>query len=199
MGGADREDVKAPFDRIAKPPQGITFRAVSCLRRSADNARDKYTIEFNCPGASSRRVYLCPHCQRLEVMSQENARRTITIIFAKSNLPGTGISKLSAVSRTKLSWKGTRTTGTRAALPRGIDSITPRSPTDLGSGVLSGSVSTKFASPIRLRPARPRHPGLSTTPSIRALFKALGSTASAKPFDDPRAPRFCTSPLIGRP
>ena len=41
------EDVKATFDRIVKPPQGISiprsilFRAVSEV-----NARDKYTIEF---------------------------------------------------------------------------------------------------------------------------------------------------------
>ena len=41
------EDVKATFDRIAKPPQGITiprstlFKAVNEI-----NARDKYTIEF---------------------------------------------------------------------------------------------------------------------------------------------------------
>ena len=41
------EDVKATFDRIAKPPQGISiprsilFRAVSEI-----NAPDKYTVEF---------------------------------------------------------------------------------------------------------------------------------------------------------
>src|SRR5256714_122794 len=41
------EDVKATFDRIAKPPQGITIpRSILFTALSEINARDKYTVEF---------------------------------------------------------------------------------------------------------------------------------------------------------
>ena len=41
------EDVKATFDRIAKPPSGISIpRSILFTSVSAINARDKYTVEF---------------------------------------------------------------------------------------------------------------------------------------------------------
>src|SRR5271170_6405291 len=41
------EDVKATFDRIAKPPQGISIpRSILFKAVSEINARDKYTVEF---------------------------------------------------------------------------------------------------------------------------------------------------------
>ena len=41
------EDVKATYDRIAKPPTGISIpRSVLFKAVSEINARDKYTVEF---------------------------------------------------------------------------------------------------------------------------------------------------------
>src|SRR5499433_4099250 len=41
------EDVKATFDRIAKPPQGISIpRSILFKAVGEINARDKYTVEF---------------------------------------------------------------------------------------------------------------------------------------------------------
>src|SRR5262249_60171041 len=41
------EDIKATFDRIAKPPQGINIpRSILFKTVSEINARDKYTVEF---------------------------------------------------------------------------------------------------------------------------------------------------------
>src|SRR5260370_11958906 len=40
-------DVKATFDRIAKPPQGISIPRSKLFRAVGEiNARDKYTVEF---------------------------------------------------------------------------------------------------------------------------------------------------------
>src|SRR5262249_40735208 len=44
------DDVKATFDRIAKPPQGISIPRSILFKAVAEiNARDKYTVDFKLP------------------------------------------------------------------------------------------------------------------------------------------------------
>jgi len=70
-------DIKATFDRIAKPPAGISiprtplFRAVSEI-----NARDKYTVEFKLAAPTLRQFDDVRLRQRLERdLQQEDAGR----------------------------------------------------------------------------------------------------------------------------
>jgi len=71
------DDVKATFDRIAKPPQGISiprsilFKAVSDI-----NARDKYVVEFKAIGTTPSQLHDVSDRQWLERdRAQENTGR----------------------------------------------------------------------------------------------------------------------------
>src|SRR5204863_10133893 len=70
------EDVKATFDRIAKPPSGIAiprsslFRAVEEIR-----ARDKYTVEFKLAEAERHRAQEGARGQQLQSASGQHAVR----------------------------------------------------------------------------------------------------------------------------
>src|SRR5262249_11979996 len=61
------DDVKATFDRIAKPPQGISIpRSILFKAVSEINAKDPYTIEFQIGGAAPEELHHAGDCQRLE-------------------------------------------------------------------------------------------------------------------------------------
>ena len=61
------EDVKATFDRIAKPPQGISIpRSILFKAVSEINARDKYTVEFKLSEPRPPQLHHVGDRQRLE-------------------------------------------------------------------------------------------------------------------------------------
>ncbi len=60
-------DIKATFDRIAKPPQGISIpRSILFKAVSEINARDKYTVEFKLSAPRPVQLHDVGVRQRLE-------------------------------------------------------------------------------------------------------------------------------------
>src|SRR5271167_738253 len=85
-------DVKATFDRIAKPPAGISiprtplFRAVSEI-----NARDKYTVEFKLASPRSVNFMMSAFASGWNVIYSKKALEENNYDLRKVlNIPGTG-------------------------------------------------------------------------------------------------------------
>jgi ABC-type transport system substrate-binding protein len=61
------EDVKATYDRIVKPPQGVSIPRTPLFATVSEiNVRDRYTIEFKLSGATADELCYGCVCQRLE-------------------------------------------------------------------------------------------------------------------------------------
>jgi peptide/nickel transport system substrate-binding protein len=91
------EDVKATFDRIAKPPSGISIpRSILFKSVSEISARDKYTVEFKL--SEPRPI----NFMMSAIASARRPWRTTTSICAKSSpTPAPAHFAVSGASRTK--------------------------------------------------------------------------------------------------
>ena len=98
------EDVKATFDRIAKPPAGISiprsmlFKAVSEI-----TAPDKYTVEFKLsePRPANFMMSALSPAAGTSSCARRRWRTTSTTCAASSTSPAPARSRASAASRTK--------------------------------------------------------------------------------------------------
>ena len=193
-GELTAEDVKATFDRIAKPPSGISiprstlFKAVSEI-----NARDKYTVEFKLSeprppsfimGAIASGWNVIVRKKTLEDNGY-NLRRVVDI-------PGTGPFKsvrrveneVWVMEKNKNYWN--------KGLPY-LDGLEfyhalPFSP-ELGSAILSGRIDyARLLDPVSLRKVK-ETPGMSGTDFYQSVIQATWVNTRKKPFDDPRVRR----------
>jgi peptide/nickel transport system substrate-binding protein len=187
-------DVKATFDRIAKPPSGISiprtplFKAVSEI-----NARDKYTIEFKLSAPRSINFMMSAFASGWNVIYSKKALEENNYDLRKIlNIPGTGPFKTRrrvenevwVMERNRNYWN--------KGLPYldGIEiyHLLPFSP-ELGGAILSGRVDYARA----LDPATARKAamiaGMSTAKFYQSVIHATWLNAKRKPFDDPRVRR----------
>jgi peptide/nickel transport system substrate-binding protein len=187
-------DVKATFDRIAKPPTGISiprtplFSAVSEI-----NARDKYTVEFKLAAPRSVNFMMSAFASGWNVIFSKktleendyNLRRVI-------NIPGTGPYKTQRRVENEI-WVMERNPNYwNKGLPYldGIEfyHLLPFSP-ELGAAILSGRVDyARALDPVTARRAATIQ-GMSTAKFYQSVIHATWMNAKRKPFDDPRVRR----------
>ena len=111
------DDVKATFDRIAKPPQGVSIpRSILFKAVSEINARDKYTVEFKLSAPRPPSFMMAAIASGWNgILRKQTLEENNYNCARSSNIPAPAHSRPSGGWRTKSgSWRRTRTTGTRA-------------------------------------------------------------------------------------
>src|SRR6202023_3255838 len=188
------DDVKATFDRIVKPPQGISIpRSILFKAVSEINARDKYTVEFKLSEPRPVTFMMSAIASGWNVSVRKktleethyNLRKLVTY-------PGTGPfrsvrrieNELWVMERNPNYWN--------KGLPYldGIEfyHMLPFSP-EMGSAIISGRVDyVRITDPVTMRKAQST-PGLSTANYYQSVEHATWVNNKKKPLDDPRVRR----------
>lgn len=188
------EDVKATYDRIVRPPAGISIpRSTLFTAVSEINARDRHTVEFKLSEPRPASFMMGAFASGWNVILRkktlddngQNLRRVVTY-------PGTGPfrpvrrveNEVWVMERNPNYWN--------KGLPY-LDGIEfyhalPFSP-ELGSAFLSGRVDyARLLDPVTLRRIK-QTPGMSGTDFYQSVVQATWVNAKKKPFDDPRVRR----------
>jgi ABC-type transport system substrate-binding protein len=188
------DDVKATYDRISKPPAGISIpRSILFSSVSEINVRDKYTIEFKLTEPRPSNFIMSAFASGWNVIvrkktledNQYNLRRVVDI-------PGTGPfrskrrveNEVWVMERNEKYWN--------KELPY-LDGIEyyhglPFSP-ELGSAVLAGRTDyARIVDPVTSRKAKAT-PGMSSLNFYQSVIQGTWPNAKKKPFDDARVRR----------
>src|ERR1700704_5246243 len=188
------DDVKATYDRISKPPAGISIpRSILFSSVSEINVRDKYTIEFKLAEPRPSNFIMSAFASGWNVIfrkktledNQYNLRRVVDI-------PGTGPFKSKrrvenevwVMERNEKYWN--------KGLPY-LDGIEyyhglPFSP-ELGSAVLAGRTDyARIVDAVASRNAKAT-PGMSSTSFYQSVIQGTWVNNKKKPLDDPRVRR----------
>ena len=187
------DDVKATFDRIAKPPQGISiprsmlFKAVSEI-----NARDKYTVEFKLSEPRPANFMMSAIASGWNVILRKKTLEDNNYDLRKVEIyPGTGPFRSVRRAENEV-WvmEKNRTTGTRDCRIWTESNSTMRCRSQrAGSAILSGRVDyVRLTDPVTARKAKAT-PGLSTTAFNQSAVHGTWVNNKRKPFDDPRVRR----------
>src|SRR5215813_544510 len=187
-------DIKATFDRIAKPPAGISiprtplFRAVSEI-----NARDKYTVEFKLSAPRSINFMMSAFASGWNVIFSKKTLEENNYDLRKVfNIPGTGPFKTKRRVENEIWVMEKNTNYWNKGLPYldGIEiyNLLPFSP-ELGAAILSGRVDyARALDPGTARKAATM-PALSTARFYQSVIHAMWINNKRKPLDDPRVRR----------
>ena len=188
------DDVKATFERIVKPPQGISiprsilFRAVSEV-----NAPDKYTIQFKLSEPRPPAFIMAAIASGWNVIVRKKTLEDNNYNLRKvASYPGTGPFKtvrrveneIWVVEKNKDYWN--------KGLPYldGIEfyNLVPFSP-ELGSAVLSGRVDyARVTDPVTFAKAKAT-PGMSVSSFNQSVIHATYVNMKKQPLADPRVRR----------
>jgi len=188
------EDVKATFDRIAKPPQGINIpRSILFKTVGEINARDKYTVEFKLSEPRPPNFIMSAIASGWNVIVRKKTLEDNNYNLRKVEIyPGTGPFRSVRRVETEVWVMEKNPNYWSKGLPY-LDGIEfyhalPFS-TELGSAVLSGRVDyIRITDPVTARKAKAT-PGLSTTAFNQSVIQATWVNTKRKPFDDPRVRR----------
>jgi ABC-type transport system substrate-binding protein len=188
------EDVKATYDRISKPPAGISIpRSILFSSVSEIDVRDKYTIEFKLSQPRPANFMMSAFASGWNVIlrkktledNQYNLRRLVDI-------PGTGPFKSKRRVENEVWVMERNDKYWNQGLPY-LDGIEfyhglPFSP-ELGSAVLSGRTDyARIVDPVTARKAKAT-PGMSSLNFYQSVIQGTWPNATKKPFDDPRVRR----------
>ncbi len=188
------EDVKATFDRIAKPPSGISIpRSILFKAVSEISARDKYTVEFKLSEPRPVNFMMSAIASgwnvivRKKTLEDNNYNLRKVVIY-----PGTG--PFRSVRRVENEvWVMEKNPNYwNKGLPYvdGIEfyNVLPFSP-EMASAILSGRVDyVRAVDPVTTRKAKAT-PGMSTTDHYQSVIQATWMNNKRKPLDDPRVRR----------
>jgi peptide/nickel transport system substrate-binding protein len=188
------EDVKATFDRIAKPPSGISIpRSILFNSVGEITARDKYTVEFKLSEARPVNFMMSAIASGWNVIVRKktlednnyNLRKVVTY-------PGTG--PFRSVRRVENEvWVMEKNPNYwNKGLPYldGVEfyHVLPFSP-EMASAILSGRVDyVRVTDPVTTRKAKAT-PGMSTATYYQSVIQATWVNNKKKPLDDPRIRR----------
>jgi ABC-type transport system substrate-binding protein len=187
-------DVKATFDRIAKPPQGISIPR-SVLFRAVEEitAPDKYTVQFKLkePRSSSFMMSAIAsgwNCIVRKQTLEDNGYNLRKVL----NIPGTGPfrSVKYVENETRIMERNPNYWNKGLPYLDGIQfySLIPFSP-ELGSAILSNRVDYgRIVDPVTARKAKST-PGMLTTAFNQSVIQGTWVNNKKKPFDDPRVRR----------
>jgi peptide/nickel transport system substrate-binding protein len=188
------EDVKATFDRIAKPPSGISIpRSILFKSVSEISARDKYTVEFKLSEPRPINFMMSAIASGWNVIVRKktlednnfNLRKVVTY-------PGTG--PFRSVRRVENEvWVMEKNSNYwNKGLPYldGIEfyHVLPFSP-EMASAILAGRVDyVRATDPVTIRKAKAT-PGMSTATYYQSVVHATWVNNKKEPLDDPRVRR----------
>src|SRR6266446_896468 len=188
------DDVKATFDRIVKPPEGVSiprsilFRAVSEI-----TARDKYTVEFKLAEPRPIDFMMSALASGWNVIVSKKTLEDNNYNLRKVVVyPGTG--PFRSVRRVENEvWVMEKNPNYwNKGLPYvdGIEfyNVLPFSP-EMASAILSGRVDyVRAVDPVTTRKAKAT-PGMSTTDHYQSVIQATWMNNKRRPLDDPRVRR----------
>jgi peptide/nickel transport system substrate-binding protein len=188
------EDVKATFNRIAKPPSGISIpRSILFKSVSEISARDKYTVEFKLSEPRPINFMMSAIASGWNVIVRKktlednnyNLRKVVTY-------PGTG--PFRSVRRVENEvWVMERNPNYwNKGLPYldGVEfyHVLPFSP-EMASAILAGRVDyVRATDPVTTRKAKAT-PGMSAATYYQSVVHATWVNNKKKPLDDPRVRR----------
>jgi peptide/nickel transport system substrate-binding protein len=188
------DDVKATFDRIRQPPQGVSiprsvlFRAVSEI-----TAPDKYTVQFKLSEARPPNFIMSAIASGWNVIVRKKTLEDNNYNLRKVQVyPGTGPFRSVKFVENE-SWQFEKNPNYwNKPLPY-LDGITfyhalPFS-TELGSAILSGRVDyVRITDPVTWRKAKETQ-GMSVARFNQSVIQGTWVNSKKKPFDDPRVRR----------
>jgi ABC-type transport system substrate-binding protein len=188
------EDVKATFDRIAKPPQGISIpRSILFKTVSEINARDKYTVEFKLSETRPINFMMLAIASGWNVIVRKKTLEDNNYNLRRVEIyPGTGPFRSVRRVENEIWVMEKNPNYWNKGLPY-LDGIEfyhalPFS-TELGSAILSGRVDyIRITDPVTARKAKAT-PGLSTTAFNQSVIQGTWVNGKRQPFDDPRVRR----------
>ncbi len=188
------EDVKATFDRITNPPQGVSIpRSVLFKAISEISAPDNYTVQFKLSEPRPVNFVMSAFASGWNVILRKktleennyNLRKVVTY-------PGTGPfrslrrveNEVWAMEKNPNYWN--------KGLPYldGVEfyHVLPFSP-EMASAILSGRVDyVRVTDPVTARKAKAT-PGLTATDYYQSVIQATWVNNKHKPLDDPRVRR----------
>jgi ABC-type transport system substrate-binding protein len=188
------EDVKATFDRIRKPPQGISiprsvlFRAVGEI-----TAPDKYTVQFKLSDPRPSSFMMAAIASGWNVIVRKKTLEDNGYNLRKVlDIPGSGPfrSVKYVENETRVMERNPHYWNKGLPYLDGIQffSLIPFS-TDLGSAILSNRIDYgRIVDPVTARKAKST-PGMSTTAFNQSVIQGTWVNSKKKPFDDPRVRR----------
>ena len=187
-------DVKATFDRIAKPPAGVSIpRSPLFAAVSEINARDKYIVEFKLATPRSVNFMMSAFASGWNVIfSKKTLEENDYNLRKVSNIPGTGPYKTQRRVENEIWVMEKNPNYWNKGLPYldGIEfyNLLPFSP-ELGAAILSGRVDyARAVDPVTARRAATIQ-GMSTVKFYQSVIHATWMNAKRKPFDDPHVRR----------
>ncbi|TMJ62723.1 MAG: ABC transporter substrate-binding protein [Alphaproteobacteria bacterium] len=188
------EDVKATFDRISKPPQGISIpRSVLFKAVSEIAAPDKYTVQFKLSEPRPVNFIMSAIASGWNVIVRKKTLDDNNYNLRKVEIyPGTGPYRSKQRDENEKWVMEKNPNYWNKGLPY-LDGIEfyhalPFS-TDLGSSVLSGRTDyVRITDPVTARKAKDM-PGLKTIAFNQSVIQGCWANSKKKPFDDPRVRR----------
>ena len=193
-GELTAEDVKATFDRIAKPPQGISIpRSVLFKAVSEITAPDKYTVQFKLSEPRPVNFIMSAIASGWNVIVRKKTLEDNNYNLRKVEIyPGTGPfrSKQRVENEKWVMEKNPNYWNKGLPYLDGVEfyHALPFS-TELGSAVLSGRVDyIRITDPVTARKAKGT-PGMKTTAFNQSVIQGTWVNSKKKPFDDPRVRR----------
>ena len=188
------EDVKATFDRIVKPPQGISIpRSILFKAVTEITAPDKYTVQFKLAEPRPINFIMSAIASGWNVIVRKKTLEDNNYNLRKVEIyPGTG--PFRSVKRVENeSWTMERNPNYwNKGLPYldGIEfyHVLPFSP-EMGSAILSNRVDyVRITDPVTARKAKAT-PGITATDHYQSVIQATWVNNKRKPLDDPRVRR----------
>jgi peptide/nickel transport system substrate-binding protein len=187
-------DIKATFDRICKPPPGISIpRSALFTAVKEITAPDKYTVEFKLAAPRSVNFMMSAFASGWNVIFSKKTLEANNYDLRKVfNIPGTGPFKTQRRVENEI-WVMERNQNYwNKGLPYldGLEvyHLLPFSP-ELGAAILSGRVDyARALDPGTYRKAQAM-PTLSTAKFYQSVIHAVWINNKRKPFDDPRVRR----------
>ena len=188
------DDVKATFDRIAKPSQGISIpRSILFKAVTEINARDKYTVEFKLSEARPVNFMMSALASGFNVILRKKTLEDNYYDLRKVQVyPGTGPFRSVKYTENEVWIMEKNKNYWSKELPYldGIEfyHVLPFSP-EMASAILANRVDYVFATdPATFRKATAT-PTMSTVTHYQSVLHATMINNKRKPFEDPRVRR----------
>ncbi len=187
-------DIKATFDRICKPPQGVLIpRSILFKTVSEITTPDKYTVVFKLSEPRPPNFIMSAFASGWNVIFSKKTLEDNNYNLRKVEIiPGTGPYKSKRRVENEVWVMEANKAYWNEGMPY-LDGIEfyhalPFS-TELGSAILSGRVDyARIVDPVTTRKARAT-PGMSTATFNQSVIQGTWVNTKHKPLDDPRVRR----------